>query len=449
MVTEPFDSNVRTLLPSALIGPFFMLQMLFLQNVPFVASATGLPLFAASGVVLLGDAFALLGFSLTLELRATPILRVLTLVGFTVLVYLLPMVSGPLAVAILLVTLVWSGGLLFAALSTGTPAATTPGVSRTSVVLGIGSLLFIFPAILFYISQQIAIPIPGAILPPFAGLLLGLAAFALMHEVEASPHEWWTRAVPLIALIIPVALFLTRPAIDTVTPSDAGFRLVNYNIHQAINTDGWVNPEAIAKVIEDEGADVVVLQEVTRGWLISGSLDIAEWLSARLGMPYYFAPAADGQFGNAILSRFPVSEWNFAPLPTEDLPMARSFFRAVIDTGVDESITIIGTHLSAFTDVVHRLPQIDALLSAWDGAPRTIITGDMNSHPDEADINRLLDAGLTSAGDPTIPTFISFDPTERIDYIFASEDLIFADFGVGSTTASDHLPLAVNVHYGE
>jgi len=89
------------------------------------------------------------------------------------------------------------------------------------------------------------------------------------------------------------------------------------------------------------------------------------------------------------------------------------------------------------------------LLSAWDGAPRTIITGDMNSHPDEADINRLLDAGLTSAGDPTIPTFISFDPTERIDYIFASEDLIFADFGVGSTTASDHLPLAVNVHYGE
>ncbi|MCB9450860.1 MAG: endonuclease/exonuclease/phosphatase family protein [Anaerolineaceae bacterium] len=453
----PMEAGFRTLLPLALIGPFFMLQMIFLQNVAFNASATGFSMAGASALVLIGDALGIL-IIVILGRRVMPLsFRLLDAALLVVAGVLLGSLSGAGLAVVLVLTQVIAAAMLLRVTSTGEAVTTeTPiyKVDRVAVVFGLGSLLFVLLAVLFYVSQLVTLPIPNTALPVVAALLLALAAFVNRSLAkEGVGRDWWTVAVPVVLLVIPLAIHLTQPVFTTTSLDGATFRLLDYNIHQAIDVDGWVDPEGTAQVIEAQGADIIVLQEVTRGWLISGGLDVGEWLARRLEMPYYYAPAADNQFGNVILSRIPVTDWGYTALPLGDVPMARSFIYADFDLGDAGTVTIIGTHLSAFAEAKDRVPQVEQLLARWDGAPRTIIAGDMNAHPEDDDTQMFVDAGLTSAQDVTgnseLLTFISFDPYERIDYIYGSEGITFSDFEIPQTTASDHLPLVVTVNVGD
>ena len=65
---------------------------------------------------------------------------------------------------------------------------------------------------------------------------------------------------------------------------------MTYNLHNGFSTAGTLEMEAIARVIEAQDPDVVGLQEVSRGWAINGSMDMLEWLSQRLQMPYIYGP---------------------------------------------------------------------------------------------------------------------------------------------------------------
>ena len=82
------------MLPLALLGPFFMLQMMFLQNVPFVASMTGLSMPLASGVVLLGDVVALLVIAWMPGHNFSLMLRAVDVATMTVLAYLVATLTG-------------------------------------------------------------------------------------------------------------------------------------------------------------------------------------------------------------------------------------------------------------------------------------------------------------------------------------------------------------------
>ena len=75
--------------------------------------------------------------------------------------------------------------------------------------------------------------------------------------------------------------------------------------------------------------------------------------------------------------------------------------------------------------------------------------GDFNALPDSEAITLLLGAGLIDISreigqQPTF-TYYSADPDHQIDYIFVTPDLAYSDFMIRSTTASDHLPLAVTI----
>ena len=70
------------------------------------------------------------------------------------------------------------------------------------------------------------------------------------------------------------------------------------------------------------------------------------WLSQRLDMPYVWGPAADSVWGNAILSRYPMSDPLTEPMPNNSqLHLKRSFTSARIDIGNGESLNVIATHL--------------------------------------------------------------------------------------------------------
>jgi endonuclease/exonuclease/phosphatase family metal-dependent hydrolase len=362
---------------------------------------------------------------------------------------LLPTVAGAVIVVLCLIGQAVSAGLLPAILSGLSGNEMRSGMGRISVVVAVGSLLFALLAILYYISTLITLPFSYTLLPPVAAFFMFLAALVpVIRQTEDVP-QWRIIALPVILLILPLLLLLTRPPMSTATSEAESFRFVDYNIHQAINVDGWVDPEAIALVIEAQQPQLIALQEVSRGWLIAGSLDTAEWLSRRLQTPYVYAPGHDYQFGNIILSRYPISDWSFARLPLLGVPLGRGLIRAEIDLGAGRSMTLMNTHLSAYAATESRIPQVEGVLESWNQAPRSVIVGDMNARPGEADIELYLQAGLTSAqdaaGDPGLMTYSSKNPVERIDWVFGTSDVAFSDFEIPSTTASDHLPLAVTV----
>ena len=74
----------------------------------------------------------------------------------------------------------------------------------------------------------------------------------------------------------------------------------------------------IADLIQNEKADVIALQEVDRYRWRSGYVDQAKELAELLGMDMRFAPSliyTAGQYGNAILSRYPIEDSSYTLLP--------------------------------------------------------------------------------------------------------------------------------------
>jgi endonuclease/exonuclease/phosphatase family metal-dependent hydrolase len=236
------------------------------------------------------------------------------------------------------------------------------------------------------------------------------------------------------------------------TPADP-LAVMDWNIHTAVNGDGNVDLASIAEAIERENPDVVVLQEVGRGWPIAGQVDQAEWLARRLEMDMTWASAADDQFGNAILTRVPVLDVEVLRLPYGEGPQFRSALRILLDTGAGWTPWIVDAHLQNGDRASTREDQIVALLDTWGDEAPTVVAGDLNMQPTEGNVVLFTDAGLVSAqdevGDPSAST--ARDPVfpgDRVDWIWVSPDLTPSDFAIGTSAASDHLPLTVRVTPG-
>jgi endonuclease/exonuclease/phosphatase family metal-dependent hydrolase len=204
--------------------------------------------------------------------------------------------------------------------------------------------------------------------------------------------------------------------------------------------------EEIALVIEGNNPDIVALQEVSRGWVVSGRVDMLAWLSWRLNMPYVFGPTADQFWGNAILSRYPILAYSRHDLPPRDLFILRGFITALIDLGNGQQIKVINTHfhhLEGQSDI--RQLQSQTILDFLTGLSSTILLGDLNAEPTDREITMFFRTNLRDTAAYMKPelayTFTSDNPHQRIDYIWVSYDLRAVDVQVPLSTASDHLPV--------
>jgi endonuclease/exonuclease/phosphatase family metal-dependent hydrolase len=448
-VAVPSTGGVQTTPPAlrlAVFGPFFALQILFLQNPAALASQGGLSLPVAAGAVLLIDAGVLTVGSLRPGVGPYLGVGLMALAGVGG--YLLVDVSGPSAVLLFGVEQLVLALLMGKALIPEPSGLVRP--ARLAWSCALGSLAFVAVAFAYEVAIEVPLPFSKALVPAVAAVIVGLSAVPRRGTfVGASARA---AAVPLVLLAVPSLVGFSAPELGTSTAGDASVRILVYNIHGGVNVDGQVDPEATAEAIEAQQADVVVLNEVGRGWPIFGTLDSAEWLARRLEMPYLFVPAADLQFGNMVLSRLPVIASSRGPLPFGAGPQQRSYLSVTFDVGGRE-LVVIGTHLQeSGGDPQTRTRQIEFLLDAWGGDVPAIVAGDMNMQPGEEDVQLFLDAGLVSVqdaiGDPCEPT--AFEPKpekpcDRPDWIFATPDLGLADFVIMRTPASDHLPLAVRV----
>src|SRR5512136_2750485 len=116
----------------------------------------------------------------------------------------------------------------------------------------------------------------------------------------------------VIARICFAALLIFGLAGCHIPPkADSGltFRVMSYNIHHGEGLDGKVDLQRIAELIKRERADLVGLQEVDKGTARTGRRDFPAELAALTGMTCVFSnnyPYQGGEYGNALLTRFPV-----------------------------------------------------------------------------------------------------------------------------------------------
>ncbi len=86
-------------------------------------------------------------------------------------------------------------------------------------------------------------------------------------------------------------------------------------------------------MLEDGGAQVAMLQEVSRGWPLGGGLDGAAWLSRRLGAEVVYGSTADHQMGNRLLSAYPiVRQWS-GVMDKGDGTMQRGYLGGTVKLG--------------------------------------------------------------------------------------------------------------------
>jgi endonuclease/exonuclease/phosphatase family metal-dependent hydrolase len=231
--------------------------------------------------------------------------------------------------------------------------------------------------------------------------------------------------------------------------------VVSFNIHHGAGVDGSVDLDRVASAIRATGADIVGLQEVDRHFdQRSQYQDQVEELAERLDMHSAFGasidldPPAAGrprrQYGNAVLSRFPITSHTTTLLPASDTSEPRAALTATIDAP-GGPVEVVVSHLSVDPDQ-ERQEQAAALSELIGDMPeRTIVLLDANASPDSPTLAALLgpmvDAWRVGSGNGY--TQAADDPRRRIDFVLTSPDLEPVSAQVADTDASDHRPVSV------
>jgi endonuclease/exonuclease/phosphatase family metal-dependent hydrolase len=94
-------------------------------------------------------------------------------------------------------------------------------------------------------------------------------------------------------------------------------RVATFNIHGGYSQFFDPNLEHVADLIELNGVDVALLQEVDTGRMASFGVDQVLWLSRRLAMESTFFSENEALSGIAVLSRVPVESMEGLKLPSE------------------------------------------------------------------------------------------------------------------------------------
>jgi endonuclease/exonuclease/phosphatase family metal-dependent hydrolase len=236
-------------------------------------------------------------------------------------------------------------------------------------------------------------------------------------------------------------------------------RILTYNVHRCLGTDGRLSPARIADVIAAYEPDVVALQELDVGRARTGGVDQAHAIAQALGMQAHFHASLrvlEEEYGNAILTHRPSELIKAGALPglagRPSLEPRGALWASVNLGGME--IQIVNTHLGLRRH--ERLAQVDALLGPhWLGhracREPVILVGDFNATPRSRAYQRLTshlwDAQATSRHPRPQATFPSRLPLLRLDHVFVSRSIRVIRVEAVRTplarVASDHLPLMV------
>lgn len=240
---------------------------------------------------------------------------------------------------------------------------------------------------------------------------------------------------------------------------------------------------AIATTVQALDPDVIALQEV---W-DDGERNQAALLAESLGdRDHVYASTVEHggvRFGNAVVSRWPITGSDWRPLPApDDLDESRTVLRADVD-GPHGPIQVFCTHLNWRFEQSHvRQEQVRALARFVQEAPERrfppILCGDLNATSDSDEVRML--TGRTAVPEPGLVFYDAWEvagsgPADtwstdnphtapdvaldrRIDYVFAgwpgergaglpTACLVEGMRPVDGVVASDHYAVLAELRY--
>lgn len=238
-------------------------------------------------------------------------------------------------------------------------------------------------------------------------------------------------------------------------------RVATYNVHACVGSDGQRSESRIAEIIAALDVDIIGLQELDLGRRRSAGTDQAGLIAEQLGWSRFFHPAmsrAEEQYGDAILSRFPMSLRQAAILPS-DAPFYCRETRAALWVDVMTPlgrIHVFNTHFGLGR--LERVTQARLLVGPdWlgriDNGEALVAVGDFNSvqgsPPYRIIASKLRDVRTFLSGNPALRTFPTKLPFLGLDHIFLNEALYATHVEVARTAkarvASDHFPVIANI----
>jgi len=233
----------------------------------------------------------------------------------------------------------------------------------------------------------------------------------------------------------------------------------------------------IAKQIREIDADIVVLNEVDFDTSWSHGVNQAEYLAREAGYRYWKEQRNldcrvltwKWRFGNALLSRLPVSDATSIDLPALSefeswvAGRKRAFY---CDVAVgDQWLRVVAAHLSHRSEPIRDESAKMLVALAAESPHPVVIGGDLNSTPpgfprsgSTADGNNAiatLDASELFQRRPTEPpqpqelTFSVDDPRSVIDWILIPAQWRFESYRAIDCDLSDHRPVVADVLIGD
>ena len=261
---------------------------------------------------------------------------------------------------------------------------------------------------------------------------------------------------------------------------DRKVKVMVWNIHNGVGSDAKLDLDRFVEVIQAADVDVVGFNEVDYKTRRSEGVDQAGYIAEQLGWNYYYGgnfPYQGGQWGNAILTRYPILSTNNTLLDNPKVPKnnGQGILHTVLDIdGIPVNFFV--THLEAHIQEIrfNQAKQAMRVISQVQG-PK-IVLGDLNALATYGNLQMVLEpeipvflkefadahstyrvltdwetakedsqAGYLGGG----LTFPANSPGKRIDYILASFDLRISGKPYSaqtiSTIASDHLPFVAEV----
>lgn len=199
-------------------------------------------------------------------------------------------------------------------------------------------------------------------------------------------------------------------------------RILSYNIHHAEGVDGKLDVPRIAQVILSVKPDLVALQEVDKNTIRTGKVNQDIELSRLTKMNSVFGSNITfqgGQYGNAILSKFPIIKNKNFLLPNVDSGEQRGLLQSQIQISNKENVLFFSTHLDHRRSDTERLASAKAInqIISLDNKSPAILAGDFNDVPDSPTLKELGKVWLRT-NKKILRTIPASKPSRQIDYIF-------------------------------
>lgn len=210
--------------------------------------------------------------------------------------------------------------------------------------------------------------------------------------------------------------------------------------------DTTAHTEAIARFLRSVGPDVAAFVEVDGGSFRQRGRDQAQalaaaleghtaWFESKYGATLQRAPVL-GRQGNALLTSRPV-------VARRTHRLRRGVKRVVMELELDDLVVFLAHLPLGHGARREQLLQLAALVRQ--ARKPVLVAGDLNTLRGDRELAPLLDAGLRPADVDGRPTFPSWAPSRRLDYVLHSPELVPERCWVPRETLSDHLPLVVDL----